>query len=437
MVINKNKNPGIKLYNKAKKIIPSGTMLYSKKAELHSPDHWPSYYKKSKGCNVWGLDNKKYIDMMFAVGTNTLGYCNQTIDKKIINTINKGNMTSLNNNDEVKLAQVLVKIHPWSEQVRFFRGGGEANSAAIRVARASTRKKNIAFCGYHGWHDWYLSSNHNNKENLNSHLMTNLKSYGVPIELKNSCHPFFYNDLNNLKKIIKKKKIGIIIMEVRRNIIPKNNFLQKVRSLCNKNKIILIFDECTSGFRENLGGLHLTYKVNPDLAMFGKAMGNGYAINAIIGKKKYMKNFDKTFVSSTFWTERIGSAAALSTIDYMKRNKTYLYLKKQGKKIKSEWEKISKETNVEIEVSSLDTIPIFTFKSLHNLKKTYFTQEMLKKRFIASNIVYVSICHNNKILKKYFNNFKLIFKKISNLKKSELYNELNGRECFSPFSRLN
>ncbi len=437
MAINKKKNLGIEIYKKAKKIIPSGTMLYSKKAELHSPDYWPAYYEKSKGCYVWGIDNKKYIDMMFAVGTNTLGYCNQKIDKKIISTIKKGNMTSLNNDDEVKLAKTLINIHPWSEQARFFRGGGEANSAAIRVARASTNKKNIAFCGYHGWHDWYLSSNHNNRKNLDNHLMTNLKSYGVPIELKNSCYPFLYNDFENLKKIVKEKKIGIIIMEVRRNLEPKENFLQKVRSLCNKNKIILIFDECTSGFRENLGGLHLTYKINPDLAMFGKAIGNGYAINAIIGKKKYMKNFEKTFVSSTFWTERIGSVAALSTIDYMKRNKTHLYLRKQGKKIKSEWMKIAKETNVDIEISSLDTIPIFTFKNLNNLKKTYFTQEMLKKGFIASNIIYVSICHNDQILKKYFKNLKIVFKKISNLKKKQLIKQLNGRECFSPFTRLN
>jgi glutamate-1-semialdehyde 2,1-aminomutase len=437
MAINKKKNLGIELYKKAKRIIPSGTMLYSKKAELHSPDHWPSYYKKSRGCYIWGLDNKRYVDMMFAVGTNTLGYCNQKVDKEIISTIKKGNMTSLNNDDEVKLANVLIKTHPWSEQVRFFRGGGEANSAAIRVARASTNKKNIAFCGYHGWHDWYLSSNLNNKKNLDKHLMTNLKSYGVPTELKNSCYPFLYNDFKNLKKIVKEKKIGIIIMEVRRNIEPEENFLQKVRSLCNKKNIILIFDECTSGFRENLGGLHLTYKVYPDLAMFGKAIGNGYAINAIIGKKKYMKNFEKTFVSSTFWTERIGSTAALSTINYMKKNKTYLYLRKQGKKIKSEWKKIAKETNVEIEISSLDTIPIFNFKNLNNLKKTYLTQEMLKKGFIASNIVYVSICHNDKILEKYFQNLKLIFKKISSLNKKDLSNQLNGRECFSPFSRLN
>ncbi len=437
MVIKKNNNLGIEFYKNAKTLISGGAMLYSKKAELHSPDHWPSYYEKSKGCFVWGIDGKKYLDMMFAVGTNTLGYCNKHVDNSVISSIKKGNMTSLNNADEVKLAKLLVKLHPWSDQVRFFRGGGEANSAAIRVARASTKKNNIAFCGYHGWHDWYLASNQNNKKNLDAHLMSNLKSFGVPLELRDSCFPFLYNDFDGLKKLIKKKKIGIIIMEVRRNIPPKNNFLKKVRLLCNQTGIILIFDECTSGFRENLGGMHLKYKVYPDIAMFGKAIGNGYAINALIGRKKIMKNFDKTFVSSTFWTERVGSAAALATIKYMQENKTFEFLKLQGKKIKLEWKKLAQETNNEIIISGLDTMPSFTFKENNNLKKTFFTQEMLKRGYIASNIIYLSICHNDRILKKYFSQFRIIFDKISNLNKTSLKKALNGRECFSPFSRLN
>jgi glutamate-1-semialdehyde 2,1-aminomutase len=437
MVIKKKKNLGIKFYNYAKTLIPGGAMLYSKKAELHSPDYWPSYYVKSKGCYVWGIDGEKYTDMMFAVGTNTLGYCNKYIDNSVISSIRKGNMTSLNNTDEVKLAELLVKLHPWSDQVRFFRGGGEANSAAIRVARASTKKKYIAFCGYHGWHDWYLASNHNNKKNLDVHLMSNLKSFGVPAELKDSSFPFLYNDFDGLKKLVKKKKIGIIIMEVRRNMRPKDNFLKKVRLLCNQNSIILIFDECTSGFRENLGGMHLKYKVNPDIAMFGKAIGNGYAINALIGRKKFMKNFDNTFVSSTFWTERAGSAAALATIKYMQENKTFKFLKSQGKKIKLEWKKLAQETNNEIIISGLDTMPSFLFKENNNLKKTFFTQEMLKRKYIASNIIYLSICHNNKVLQKYFSHLKIIFNKISNLNQKSLKKTLNGRECFSPFSRLN
>jgi len=431
------KNKGLKLYNKAKKIIPGGTMLYSKKPELYLPENWPTYFSKSKGCHIWDISGNKYLDMLFAVGTNTLGYANDNIDKQVVKYIKKGNMTSLNSPEEVELAELLLKLHPWSHQVKFMRGGGEANAALIRIARASTRKQNIAFCGYHGWHDWYLSSNLNNKKNLDIHLMSNLKFKGVSNSLRNTSYPFLYNNFNTLKKTIKKNNIGIIIMEVTRNMSPKDNFLKKVRKLCDEKKIVLIFDECTSGFRECLGGKHLDYGVNPDLAMFGKAMGNGYAINAIIGKKKFMKNCDKTFISSTFWTERTGSIAALSTIKYMKQHKTFKLIKKQGLLIKSMWKKIALRHKVDIEIISLDSIPIFIFKKNHNIKKTFLTQEMLRSNILASNIIYVSIFHKGKNLNRYFKKLDVIFKKISKLSINQINEKINKKKSYSPMSRLN
>ena len=419
------KNKGIKFYDQAKKIIPGGTMLFSKKPELYSENQWPSYYRKSKDCYLWDLNNKKFLDMLFLVGTNTLGYANKFVDKQILKSIGKGNMSSLNSPEEVELAKLLIKIHPWADQVRFTRGGGEANSAIIRIARASTKKQNIAFCGYHGWHDWYLSSNLNNKKNLDNHLMSNLK------------YAFMYNDLNGLKRLIKKKNIGIIIMEVIRNYVPNDNFLKKIRNICNKKKIILIFDECTSGFRENLGGKHLEFKVYPDLAMFGKAMGNGYAINAIIGKKKIMKNCEKTFISSTFWTEKIGSVAALSTINYMKKHKTFKKIKKQGLKVKSKWKKLSNKYNLDLKVLSMDSIPIFVFKKNHDLKRKFFILEMLKNNILASNIIYLSICHNDKILKVYFKHLEKTFEKISRTPISQMKKDISQLKKISNIRRLN
>jgi glutamate-1-semialdehyde 2,1-aminomutase len=432
----KNKK-GIKLYRKAKKIIPGGTMLFSKKPELYSSENWPTYYKKAKGCYVWDLNNRKFLDMLFLVGTNTLGYSNNAIDNQVIKVIKNSNMSTLNAPEEVALASKLIRIHPWANQVRFTRGGGEANAAIIRIARASTKKQNIAFCGYHGWHDWYLSSSLNNKRNLDKHLMTNLKFEGVLNNLKNSCYPFNYNDFEGLKKTVSKHDIGIIIMEVTRNYSPKNNFLKKIRALCNTKKIILIFDECTSGFRENLGGKHLKFKVYPDLAMFGKAMGNGYAINAIIGKKKYMKNADKTFISSTFWTERVGSVAALSTINYMEKYKTYKKIIMQGQKIKYKWKQLSKKYNLSLDIISMDAIPIFIFKKNHNIRKKYITNEMLKEGILASNIIYVSIFHNDKILNYYFQKLEKIFYKLSNISIKDLKKEINNSKALSHFKRMN
>ena len=433
----KYNNKGIKLYKKAKKIIPGGTMLFSKKPELYSSENWPAYYKKAKGCYVWDLNDKKFLDMLFLVGTNTLGYSNKHVDNQVIKFIKKSNMSSLSAPEEVQLAKKILRLHPWADQARFTRGGGEANATLIRIARASTKKQNIAFCGYHGWHDWYLSSNLNNKKNLDNHLMSNLKSQGVMKNLKDSCFPFNYNELHNLKKLINKHNIGIIIMEVTRNYNPQNDFLKKIRALCNKKNIILIFDECTSGFRENLGGKHLKFKVNPDLAMFGKAMGNGYAINAIIGKRKYMKNAEKTFISSTFWTERVGSVAALSTIKYMEKNKTFKKIIAQGKKIKNKWKELSIKYKIDLDIISMDSIPIFLFKTNHEIKKKFIINEMLKEGILASNIIYVSISHTDEILKYYFRKLEKIFHKLSIISKQNLEKETNKSLLLSHFKRMN
>ena len=240
------------------------------------------------------------------VGTNLLGYANSKIDNQVIKSIRNSNMSTLNSKYEIYLAEKLIEIHDWADMARFARTGGEANSIAIRLARAFTKKDNIAVCGYHGWHDWYLSSNLTNKKNLETHLLPNLAINGVPKKLKGTVYPFKYNDFNYLKKIVKDKNIGVIKMEVVRNIMPKNNFLLKVRKLASKNNIVLIFDECTTGFRGTYGGLHKVFGINPDIAIFGKALGNGYAINAIIGKKEIMEMAHKSFISSTFWTEKIG-----------------------------------------------------------------------------------------------------------------------------------
>ena len=418
--------------------MPGGSMLFSKRSELYAPDLWPAYFYKTKDCYLWDLEGKKYIDMYFGVGTNAIGYNNLFVNRKVKNFIDKGNMSSLNSPEEYFLAKKLISIHPWAKKVKFTRSGGEANAVAIRIARAFSKKKNIAICGYHGWHDWYLSANLSNNKKLNTHLMPDLKIRGVPKNLKNTVYPFQYNDFEYLQKLIKIKNIGIIKMEVQRNYPPKNNFLKKIRDICNKKKIILIFDECTSGFRETYGGKHLDYKVYPDIAIFGKALGNGFAINAVIGKETVMSSAEDTFISSTFWTERIGNVAALETLKQMKKTRSYKLIKKQGKKIKQIWQRLSEKFKIPLIITGMDSIPTMNFKTNNLLYKTIIIQEMLKKGFLASNVVYVSTVHKDKILKKYNKALSQVFLKISKcIKKKNCKNLLKTRICFSPFSRMN
>ncbi len=435
-----SKSTAQKLWKKAKQIIPGGNMLLSKKPELFLPGKWPTYYSKAKGCEIWDLDGKKFYDMSFmGVGTNILGYSNTEVNNKVFSAIKKSNVTTLNCPEEVKLAEKLIDIHPWADMVKFARTGGEANSIAIRIARAASKKDKVAFCGYHGWHDWYISANLANKKNLNQQLLPNVDIKGIPKALKNTAIPFFYNDFNTLRKIVNKHNIGIIKMEVFRNIPPKKNFLKKVRELANRKKIILIFDECTSGFRENYGGLHLRYGVEPDIAIFGKAIGNGHAITAVIGKKKIMAEAQNTFISSTFWTERSGPVAALKTLEIMKREKTWKVITKIGKKIENGWKKIARRHNLNVVYSGLTTIRSFVIQSPNWIKyKTFISQEMLKKGFLAGNTVYVCIHHNDKILKKYFKYLDEIFKQISLAeKKKNINNFLETPVCETGLRRFN
>ena len=429
-----NLNKGQVLWNKAQKKILNGNMLLSKNPDYILPGHWPTYYEKATGIIIKGLDKKNYKDLyMMSVGTNLLGYSNKSINNKVIKSIKKSNMSSLNCHEEVEVAEQLLKMHSWASKVKFAKTGGEANTIAIRLARCSSKYDNIAFCGYHGWHDWYLSSNLNTKNNLDFHLLPGLETKGIPKFLKNSVFPFKYGEKINFKNFFKKNKIGVVITELSRQKKINIKFLKKLLSAAKKSGVIVIFDECTSGFREYFGGIHLKYKLKPDLVTYGKAIGNGYPITAILGSAKIMKNASTTFISSTFWTERTGFVAALEALKLMKKNKTHNYLIKLGKFIKLEWKKIAKKNKLLIEIDGLDALPRFSLKNFDmKVVKTYLSQEMLKHNILASNIIYLSTSHKRNHFKKYF---KVLDKIFFNISKNNL--SLDTIPAKSTLKRLN
>ena len=300
-------------------------------------------------------------------------------------------------------------------------------------------EETAAVCGYHGWHDWYLSANLADDHNLDGHLLPGLEPKGVPRNLRGTVFPFRYNHYEELEALVKREDIGIIKMEVERNEPPKNGYLQKIRKLCSDRGIVLIFDECTSGFRETYGGLHLKYGVNPDMAMFGKALGNGYAITAVIGKREVMEAAQKSFISSTFWTERIGPAAALKSLEVMKREKSWERITQTGISIRKGWQSLADRHGLKIEHWGLPALAGFTFKSPHALAyKTLITQEMLKKGHLAGNSVYVCLEHTAAVVKGFFDVLDPIFGKIKKCEKElDVMSLLNGQICHSAFKRLN
>jgi len=436
-----SKRTGQDLYNKAKTLIPGGTMLLSKRPEMFLPDNWPSYFSKAKGCKVWDLDGKEYTDMcIMGIGTNTLGYGNDEVDNAVLETVKKGNMSTFSCPEEVALAEKLVEINPWADMVRFARSGGEANSIAIRIARAASGKDKVAICGYHGWHDWYLSANHNEGDGLSGHLLPGLSPNGVPKNLKNSVYPFNYNNYEELLSIVDNNDIGVIKMEVVRNFGPQDNFLQKVRDLATQRNIVLIFDECTSGFRETFGGIYKKYGVEPDVAMYGKTIGNGYALTAVVGRKSVMEAAQTSFISSTFWTERIGPTAALKTLEVMENMKSWEIITEQGKKMQNQWAALAETHNLSISVSGMPALSTYTFNSDNALEyKTFVAQEMLKKGFLASTNFYACTEHKDKDIEDYFNALEGVYKTISNCEKGhkDIQDLLEGPVCHSGFKRLN
>ena len=434
-----NMTTGEKLWRRAKKVIPGGNMLLSKRTEQHLQKGWPSYFSRAKGCRVWDLDDNEYIDAgLFGIGTNILGFGHPKVDEAVMRVVQAGNMSTLNCPEEVYLAEKLVEMHPWSGMARFTRSGGEACAVAVRIARAYSGKSAVAFCGYHGWHDWYLSANLSEDSALDGHLLPGLLPAGVPRGLAGTARPFEYNDLAGLKKIMDADDVGVIFMEVRRGSEPAPGFLEAVREIATKKNAVLIFDECTSGFRKTFGGLHLDYGVNPDIITLGKTLGNGYAINAVLGTTEVMQAAQDTFISSTFWTERIGPTAALATLAVMEEEDAPARIHEIGLSVQAMWKEIGHSSGLVVipaGIPSLSTFSIEGFDPL--LVKTFITQEMLKKGFIAGTALYASIAHYKSIIDLYCTELEKVFFRIAALDSSvEIIELLDGGPSQAGFQRL-
>lgn len=429
------------LYKKAKKLIPGGTQLFSKRPEMFLPENWPAYYQKAKGCYVWDLDGKRYIDMSYmGIGACVIGYADPDVDMAVKKAINCANMTTLNVPEEVDLAELLTKLHPWAGMVRYARCGGEAVAIAVRIARAATGKDLVIFCGYHGWSDWYLASNLANDKSLDGHLLPGLEPKGVPRALKGTAIPFNYNDTETFRGLTNKYsgKIAAVVMEPIRNQYPKKDFLEAIKRQSRKIGAVLIMDEVSSGWRLCAGGAHKLFKVEPDMAVFAKAMSNGYPMAAVIGRNKVMQTAQESFISSTYWTERIGPAAALASINKIISYNIPGYLEKAGKKVQGGWRKLAVKHGVDIEVSGIYPLSHFAFTDKSALiLKTLFTQFMLERGILATTAYYASYAHKEAHIQQYLGAvdkaFAFIHRAIAS-GKPRAY--LKGPVCHQGFKRL-
>jgi len=390
---------GQDLYWKARKRIPGGTQLLSKRPEMLLPETWPSYFSRVKGVEVWDLDGRHYIDMSYnAIGACVLGAGDPDVDAAVHAAIDSGVASTLNCPEEVELADLLCELHPWADMVRYTRSGGEAMAVAVRIARARTGRDRIALCGYHGWHDWYLAANLAEEKALDGHLLPGLQPAGVPRGLKGTALPFHYNQIAELRAIMEKygSEIAAIVMEPVREHMPEPGFLEEVREVAVQKGAVLIFDEITSGFRLTTGGAHMLFGVSPDIAVFAKAMGNGYAIAAVIGKGDVMQAAQTSFISSTNWTERIGPAAALATIRKHRKFNVAEHLIRIGNRVKAGWEEAARRTGLSIHVSGIASLGHFSLLYDNaQVLRTLFTQLMLERGYLAANAFYATFAHQD------------------------------------------
>lgn len=435
---------GQNLYQRAKKIIPGGTQLLSKRPEMFLPDLWPAYYSKAKGCKVWDLDENEYIDVSFmGIGANVLGYANDEVDTAAKEAIDNGGMCTLNAPEEVYLAEKLIELHPWAGGVRYAKAGGEAMALAARIARAYTKKDIILFCGYHGWHDWYLSANLSNKNALDDLHIPGLEPLGVPSGLAGTNLPFHYNNIHEFNALMDKHKgnIAAVVMEPIRNDYPQDGFLDKIRAATKEAGVVLVFDEVSAGFRLCAGGSHRKLGVEPDIAVFAKGMTNGYPLTAIVGRYEVMDAAQGTFISSTFYTERVALAATLKSIEVYEREKVWEKQTEYGQMIQNGWKEKAKKAGIKLDIGGILPMSHFSVIGDENplVYKTFVTQEMLKRGYIASNAFYTSYAHSPEIIKRYLEDIGEVFAMIAdiNRKGEKVEDMLQGGVCQSGFGRLN
>lgn len=432
---------GHKLYKRAKSIIPGGNSLLSKRPEMFLPDYWPNYFSRAKGISVWDLDGKRYKDMsIMGIGTNTLGYAYDPVDERVIQAVKNSNMSSLNPPEEVFLADRLLDLHPWFQMAKFARTGAEINSVALRIARVASGRSKVAICGYHGWHDWYLANNIASKDSLSNHLLPGLSADGVPKSLGSEVCSFIYNDFESMRNALNDSDVGVVFMEVMRSSPPLPGFLEEIRRITSEKGIVLIFDECTSGFRQSFGGLHKVFGIYPDMATFGKTLGNGFAITAVLGIDSVMQHASSTFMSSTFWTERIGFVAGLATLDAMESIQSWDLITDLGKKMFEVWEEVSSNNQLELKLAGIPALAAHSFNVDNPLAlKTFITQEMLlRNETFASNIFYPSIAHSVKDIEIYSEQLNEILSEAKVLiDNNSLVQALLGPIAHATFSRLN
>ena len=430
------------LYTYAKTRIPGGVQLLSKRPEQFSST-WPSYFTKAKGCEVWDLDGNHYYDMTSnGIGSCLLGYADPDVVRAVVERVENGSMSTLNPPEEVWLADRLCEIHPWAENVRFARTGGETCAIAVRTARATTGRDLVAICGYHGWTDWYIAVNLADEHGLDGQLLPGLKPAGVPRVLAGSTLAFNYDNYEEFDAMMAEygDRLACVIMEPFRHEITDGSFLRHVKESVHRHGALLIFDEITIGWRYAFGGSHMAVGITPDMATFAKAMGNGHPIGAVIGTKEAMDGAQDSFISSTYWTESVGPTAALATIDKIEKTRAWEVACRVGTAVQKDWTEAARRHDLTITCSGVPCLAHFDFKEDALEQKTLYTMLMQEEGFLGTTYIYPTLAHTDEVLSLHREAVDRVFEKMSAIAKKggkeAILEAIGGEVCQTGFKRL-
>ena len=384
------------LLKRAVKVTPLGAQTYSKSYRYYCQGDSPSFIDRGEGCYLYDVDGNKFIDFVCALGPITIGYNVEEINDAVKAQLDKGISFSLQAEAEVELAEKIIEIIPCAEMVRFVKNGGDATTAAIRLARAYTERDLVALSGYHGMHDWSIGSTENNK--------------GIPKAISDLTKTFEYNNIESLEELFNRypDEIAAVILEPIQANGPKDDFLQKVKELTHKHGAVLIFDEVVSGFRYALGGASEYYGIVPDMAAFGKGMGNGLPISAVAGKKEIMKQIEEgIFVSTTFGGEALSMAGSLAALEILEKPGVYEHIWNLGTILKEGLEKLidKYELNDVILVSGLPPHCGVEFEDVGSLDyldiNSIYSQAMIHNGIITVGINNINLSHTEAEINAY------------------------------------
>ena len=344
------------LWEKANSYLLNGIQTFSKSPVHIAPGACPIFVERGEGAYFWDSDGHRYLDFVMGLGPVVLGYANKEVDSAVCAQMERGLLFSLSSPLELELAELLVEIIPSAEKLRFLKTGSEAVTAAVRIARAYTKREKILCCGHHGWHDWTIGRGTRNA--------------GVPAGVCDLVAEFQYNDLESLKYLFEKTpgQVAAVVLEPVGFDPPENGFLEGVRELSSKYGALLIFDEIITGFRLSLGGAQSYFSIEPDLSVFGKAIANGYPLSALVGRKEILDSVsENVYISSTFAGDLLSITAALKNISIIQRENTIGHLKVLGEALRDGLNQAFEKNSIDAICKGMFHKTITVFKDMEEI----------------------------------------------------------------------